>query len=115
MRVDKELSKGSHELIILKLLSRKDMYGYQIVQQMALLSENAFNMSQGSLYPFLHRLERDGLLTSYSVSENGRDRVLYHLTAQGQLALQAKEENWQVYVQAMERILKGENHVKMGE
>ena len=39
MRVDKELSKGSHELIILKLLSRGDMYGYQIVQQMSLLSD----------------------------------------------------------------------------
>lgn len=107
MRVDKELSKGSHELIILKLLSREDMYGYQIIQQMALLSENAFNMSQGSLYPFLHRLECDGLLTSYSVQENGRERVFYHLTAQGRLALQSKEEKWQEYVRVMERILKG--------
>ena len=107
MRVDKELSKGSHELIILKLLSRKDMYGYQIIQQMALLSEHAFDMSQGSLYPFLHRLERDGFLTSYSVPENGRDRVFYHLTEKGQTALDAKEQNWKIYVKTMERILKG--------
>ena len=56
MRVDKELSKGSHELILLKLLSRRDMYGYQLIQEMALLSGDVFRMSQGSLYPFLHAL-----------------------------------------------------------
>ena len=57
MKVDKELSKGSHELILLKLLSRKDMYGYQLIQEMALLSEDVFHMSQGSLYPFLQGVE----------------------------------------------------------
>lgn len=65
MRVNKELSKGSHELIILKLLSRQDMYGYQLIQQMALLSEDVFCMSQGSLYPFLHTLEDKGYIQSY--------------------------------------------------
>ena len=107
MRVDKELSKGSHELIILKLLSRGDMYGYQIVQQMSLLSDKAFEMSQGSLYPFLHRLEQEGYLTSYSVPENGRERLYYHLTERGQAALADKEARWAHYVQAMGSILKG--------
>ena len=107
MRVDKELSKGSHELIILKLLSRGDMYGYQIVQQMALLSDNAFEMSQGSLYPFLHRLEREGCLHSYTASENGRERVYYHLTEKGQGALATKEEQWRNYTNAMQQILRG--------
>ena len=107
MRVDKELSKGSHELIILKLLSRGDMYGYQIVQQMALLSDRAFEMSQGSLYPFLHRLEREGCVTAYSVTENGRERVYYHLTEKGQGALATKEENWRNYTSAMQQILRG--------
>lgn len=107
MRVDKELSKGSHELIILKLLSRRDMYGYQIVQEMALLSEGAFDMSQGSLYPFLHKMERNGLLEAYRVPENGRERVFYRLTAQGRAVLSEKEARWSAYVRAMERILKG--------
>ena len=107
MRVEKELSKGSHELILLKLLSRKDMYGYQIVQEMALLSENAFAMSQGSLYPFLHRLERAGYLTSYSEEAGGRERLFYHLTEQGQRALKEKEDQWAAYVRAMDRILQG--------
>ena len=59
MKLDKQLAKGSHELILLKLLSRQDMYGYQLIQQMALLSEDVFCMSQGSLYPFLHSLEEN--------------------------------------------------------
>ena len=107
MRVDKELSKGSHELIILKLLSRGDMYGYQIVQQMSLLSDKAFEMSQGSLYPFLHRLEQESYLTSYSVPESGRERLYYHLTEKGQVALADKEARWEHYVHAMGQILKG--------
>lgn len=107
MRVDKELSKGSHELILLKLLSRQDMYGYQLIQQMALLSDNVFHMSQGSLYPFLHALEDRGLIRSYSQVESGRERRFYHLTAAGRAALSDKEEQWTVYTRAMGRILGG--------
>ena len=101
------MSQRKPRIIILKLLSRGDMYGYQIVQQMSLLSDKAFEMSQGSLYPFLHRLEREGCLTSYSVPENGRERLYYHLTEKGQAALADKEARWEHYVQAMGSILKG--------
>ena len=94
MKVNKELSKGSHELILLKLLSRRDMYGYQLIQEMALLSENAFSMSQGSLYPFLHALEEKKYITSY--------------TAAGNAALEDKQTQWAHYVRAMGRILGGE-------
>ena len=108
MKINKELSKGSHELILLKLLSRKDMYGYQLIQEMALLSEDVFRMSQGSLYPFLHALEDRRLIESYAQSEHGRERRYYRLTAAGRRALADKEEQWSVYVRAMGRILGGE-------
>jgi len=108
MKVNKELSKGSHELIILKLLSRRDMYGYQLIQEMALLSENAFSMSQGSLYPFLHTLEEKKFIESYTATENGRERRYYHLTTAGNAALADKETQWAHYVRAMGRILGGE-------
>lgn len=107
MRVNKELSKGSHELIILKLLSRQDMYGYQLIQQMALLSQDVFCMSQGSLYPFLHNLEDSGLIRSYTRTEAGRERRYYQLTRTGQEALAEKEQQWTVYTRAMARILGG--------
>ena len=108
MRVDKELSKGSHELILLKLLSRGDKYGYQIIQEMALLSDHAFEMSQGSLYPFLHRLETRGFLTSYQEDVAGRSRVLYHLTEKGHKALAEKEKKWRDFVGAVESVLRGQ-------
>lgn len=114
MRVDKEMSKGSHELIILKLLSRQDMYGYQLVQQMALLSEDVFRMSQGSLYPFLHAMEDKGLIESYTQVENNRTRRFYHLTATGRGALADKEEQWAVYVRAMGQILGGAKQCRRG-
>lgn len=107
MKEPKEMAKGSHELILLKLLSRKDMYGYQLIQEMALLSENVFRMSQGSLYPFLHALEGKGLISSYTQVASGRERRFYHLTMAGHRALAEKEEQWAVYTQAMGRILKG--------
>lgn len=106
MRMPKEMSKGSHELILLKLLSRKDMYGYQLIQEMALLSEDVFHMSQGSLYPFLHALEDRGLISSYTQAANGRERRFYHLTASGHRALAEQEDQWAVYTRAMGRILK---------
>ena len=107
MREPREMAKGSHELILLKLLSRKDMYGYQLIQEMALLSENVFRMSQGSLYPFLHTLEAKGLISSYTQAAQGRERRFYHLTAPGHKALAEKEEQWAAYTQAMGQILKG--------
>ncbi len=107
MKAPKEMAKGSHELILLKLLSRKDMYGYQLIQEMALLSEDVFRMSQGSLYPFLHALEDKGLISSYTQVVNGRERRFYHLTMSGHRVLAEKENQWEVYTQAMEKILKG--------
>ena len=107
MKVDKELTKGSHELIILKLLSRQDMYGYQLIQQMSLLSDDVFCMSQGSLYPFLHALEDKGYIQSYLQLENGRERRFYHLTQSGHKALEDKERQWDLYTRAMARILGG--------
>lgn len=107
MKVPGEMAKGSHELILLKLLSRRDMYGYQLIQEMALLSEDVFRMSQGSLYPFLHTLEDRGLISSYAQAANGRERRFYHLTTAGHRALAEKEDQWAVYTGAMERILKG--------
>ncbi len=107
MKEPREMAKGSHELILLKLLSRKDMYGYQLIQEMALLSEDVFRMSQGSLYPLLHALEDKGLISSYTQEANGRERRFYHLTMAGRWALAEKEDQWAAYTRAMGRILKG--------
>lgn len=105
MRVNKELSKGTHEIIILELLSRKDMHGYEIIQEMELLSNRAFSMSQGSLYPLLHVMESKGYIDSYEETVNGRERRCYTLTERGRSVLAEKKNQWEILVSAMGRIL----------
>ena len=109
MRVDKELSKGSHELIILKLLSRGDMYGYQIIKTVALLSDDVFSMNEGTLYPILHALEKNGDLSAYwSDADAGtRRRRYYAITAQGRKVLAEQKQQWETYAAAVGKVLGG--------
>lgn len=107
MKLNKELSKGSHSLILLKLLSVRDMYGYELIQEMARRSEGVFAMSQGSLYPLLHTLESHGDISSYLQSGSGRERRFYHLTDIGRAVLAEQEQEWARYTRAMGLILEG--------
>ena len=102
-----QFKKGVLELIVLESVRKRDMYGYELIQEMSLLSEQVFAMSQGSLYPFLHGLEDRGLIQSYTREAGGRERRYYRLTPAGQGALEEKERQWGIYTRAMERILKG--------
>ena len=65
MAVDKSLISGSMTMLILKLLSEKDMYGYEMIDTLRQKSENVFELKAGTLYPLLHGLEEKGLLTVY--------------------------------------------------
>ena len=107
MKLDRELAKGSYALILLRLLSLRDMYGYELIQELARRSQGAFAMSQGSLYPFLHTLEGQGHVSSYLQSAGGRERRFYRLTDAGRAALAEKEETWARYAAAMRLILEG--------
>src|SRR5262245_31235876 len=60
MELDRELLKGSINLLIFRLLSQRDMYGYEIIQEASRRSENAFQFKEGTLYPALHQLQRQG-------------------------------------------------------
>ncbi len=105
VRINKELSKGTHEIIVLELLSRKDMHGYELIQEMELVSGKAFSMSQGSLYPLLHVMESKNHIDSYETTVNGRKRRYYRLTEEGRSVLAHKKQQWEDLVNAMERIL----------
>ena len=107
MKLNTELSKGSHSLILLKLLSVRDMYGYELIQEMARRSEGVFAMSQGSLHPLLHTLESHGEISSYLQSASGRERRFYHLTDTGRAVLAEQEQEWARYTRAMGLILEG--------
>lgn len=80
----RELLKGILKPIILKLLSENEkMYGYEIVQKVKILSANKILIKEGSLYPALHTLTKEGYLTTESVMIGNRVRKYYRLTTKG--------------------------------
>ena len=82
--MDREIMKGSIDILMLGLLSKQEMYGYEMVKRLKLQSDNLYNMSEGTLYPALKRLEKKGWLTSYwSESLSGR-RKYYQITDEGE-------------------------------
>ncbi|MCW3169883.1 PadR family transcriptional regulator [Chryseobacterium sp. 09-1422] len=86
------LYKGTLQNIILKLLSKEvKMYGYQMTQRAKELTEGELEMTEGALYPLLHKLEGDGLIISEIQKINGRDRKYYLLTEKG-MKQQADQE-----------------------
>ena len=110
MNIKRELSKGSSSLLVLSVLESKDMYGYQIIQVIAARSESVFNLNEGTLYPILHALEKEGCLTSYrAISESGRERKYYRITRQGELCLKAHKEEWKTFFHAVNKIINGES------
>ncbi|WP_036199874.1 PadR family transcriptional regulator [Ureibacillus sinduriensis] len=93
--MDKEVMKGSIDILLLSLLSKVDMYGYEIVKTLKENSNNLYNMSEGTLYPALKRLEKKKLLHSYwEDSESGGRRKYYRITADGKKELSKKLKDW---------------------
>ncbi|MBO7746865.1 helix-turn-helix transcriptional regulator [Paenibacillus sp. MWE-103] len=93
--MDKELLKGSIDILLLSVIRRQDTYGYDIVQQLRTLSRDSYHMSQGTLYPALKRLEQKGLLRSYwSDNAEGGRRKFYALTDAGRAELAEKLQAW---------------------
>lgn len=94
--MNKEMMKGSIDLILLSIIATKDMYGYEMVQVLKQSSEDAYSMSEGTLYPALKRLEMQGAIESYwQENEGTRPRKYYHLTEEGKKALNSKLKDWQ--------------------
>ncbi len=84
MEFDKGLIGGSTILLILSLLEETDRYGYEIIKELELRSDKAFQFKEGTLYPVLHKLENDGYVKSYRAKgERGRDRKYYSITKSG--------------------------------
>ena len=80
MTVDKSLLSGSLSMLLLRLLSEKDMYGYEMIDTLRKRSENVFELKAGTLYPLLHSLEEKNYLTSYEQEVYGKTRKYYGIT-----------------------------------
>ena len=94
-------------LLVLSLLAGEDMYGYQIIMELARRSDHTFEMKEGTLYPVLHGLERDGLVEAYQQeAPTGRRRKYYHLTGRGAAFLKSEAESWQSYSSVVNAVLR---------
>ena len=109
MGIEREFLKGSISLLLLNLLSRGDMYGYEILQEASRRSANAFEFKEGTLYPALHQLEKKGFLRSdWRTAQNGRERKYYSLTSKGKKAAREYEKQWQDLTGAIAAVLGSE-------
>ena len=95
------------QLLVLSLLSGEDMYGYQMIVELARRSDHTFEMKEGTLYPVLHGLEKNGYVEAYQQeAPTGRMRKYYHLTRKGGAMLRTEAEAWQSYAGAVNAVLR---------
>ncbi len=98
---------GVPELLVLHLLARTPMHGYEVVRAIAAETGERLTFGEGSIYPVLHRLERGGLLSSKREEVGNRSRIVYRVTAAGKKRLSASAAAWAEVVTAVTRVLHG--------
>jgi len=105
--ISKDLLKGSLKSIILKLLAENEkMYGYEITQRVSDLSAGKIKLTYGALYPILHKLENDGIVTTESEVVNNRNRIYYFLTPKGTSFAAEKIKELEEFIETIEILLK---------
>lgn len=103
----KKKSLEHTQLLVLSLLSREDLYGYQMIVELARRSDHTFEMKEGTLYPVLHGLEQQGMVEAYEKqAPTGRSRKYYHLTRKGQALLREETQAWERYSTAVNAVLR---------
>ena len=106
-RPPKDALRGSIDLLVLKTLSLEPMHGWGISQRIQQISKGVLEVNQGSLYPALQRLEKDGLIASdWGTTANNRQARYYRLTARGRRALGEELESWQRFAAGLEAVLR---------
>ncbi len=106
--MDKKLMAISTSMMVLKLLEKQEMYGYQIIKELEKQSEKVFVLKEGTLYPVLHSLEQQGAIDSFEqVAETGRLRKYYRITEEGKKLLKEKAEEWDTYRKAVNKVMGG--------
>jgi PadR family transcriptional regulator PadR len=103
---NRELVKGSTSLLVLQLLNERDMYGYELVKEMDRRSQHKLQVKEGTLYPALHKMEKQEYIECYWQNrEKGPARKYYRITAQGKKILEERISEWFRYVQVMNNLI----------
>jgi PadR family transcriptional regulator PadR len=104
--IGRELRRGSLELIVLHLLAPGEAYGYEIVSKLVAETNGALEVTDGSLYPVLYRLERAGFVSvRWETPERGVPRKYYQLTDAGRAELEQLRQEWVTFANAMSALL----------
>ena len=111
-KTNPDFLNGVPELLILQLLDRRPMHGYDLVQTIRDSSGHTLDFGEGCIYPVLHRLEGQKLLSSKRELVGGRNRIIYRVTKQGQRRLADSLATWQSVVVAVNTVLQGSKHAK---
>lgn len=103
---NRELVKGSTSLLLLQLLAERDMYGYELVKELEKRSGNGFSVKEGTLYPALHKLEKQEYIECYwQEQEKGPARKYYRITEAGLEMLEEKTQEWNDFVKMMNKVM----------
>lgn len=104
--IDKELLKGIMKILVLKIISLDDTYGYDLIKELKSLSNGIIDIKEGTLYPILHTFEAQKDIKSYWLeSDKGRKRKYYSITDKGKKTLTELTGQWDLLEEAMHRIL----------
>ena len=102
----RDATKGHLDLLLLGVLARAPGHGYAVINALRESSDGVFDLPEGSVYPALHRLEDQGLLSSDWAPVAGRRRRVYRITAAGRSALTAERREWTTLTQAVDAVLR---------
>lgn len=105
MRIERELMRGAGPAAVLKLLERREMYGYELVEALSQQSDGVLSMGQSTLYPMLYNLQAKGWIEAEQrVADSGRQRKYYRLTERGRRELARQTRQWEALSRAMRAI-----------
>jgi PadR family transcriptional regulator PadR len=104
------LMSGVPELMVLTLLSGREMYGYELARKIRTLTTNAISVGESVLYPALHVLEKRGLIRAKRRTVEGRTRVYYAVTSKGRRRLEHLKTHWRRISDGVEAVLDGARH-----
>lgn len=104
-RVQRDLMRGSLDLMVLSVLAEEPRYGYRIQKRIAEVSGNTVKLQAGTMYPLLHRLQEEGAIVSRWERDTGRERKWYELTPAGRKRLQTQAHAWESYAATVRQLL----------
>lgn len=111
-KTNPDFLNGVPELLVLQLLDRRQMHGYDLVQAIREATAMRLDFGEGCIYPVLHRLEEQKLLASKRELVGSRNRIIYRVTKQGQRRLAESRTAWTEIVAAVGTVLQGNEHGK---